>query len=367
MASDEQRQAIETAKAAILATGNTLDEFLQTIKTKKNYDFRQTHHYKALSALYPRDKFAGILDLALTEEVPEEPTDPADPTDPPPTGTPAFPNAFFAGDFEDGTFRAYERLHDLTTRSTIVTSPTPNPLGFSKVAAIRVREIGETWVGGGDTSVAGDASYFGRNPPKPYELEGAVAVYRFAILLPSGNDARYPGRYRYPSAMQSGGKGRGFSVFWQLHEFQNGKWSNTIMETPSGLTVRSDGGTTAQHGPESFDFHEKVVGDGAGNAHLPFDRWHEFIVERKSTYKSGNGGYMRVTLNGRQIFPTSDMPASWRTMWYRADGQTKGYQYLQAGHYRASPRYWVNLLSDYDDTTYSTPVVIGPTRASVGA
>jgi hypothetical protein len=274
-----------------------------------------------------------------------------------PRPAPLSSDIFFLMDFEHGTFSKNERGHDLTRESVVVTMK--NPSGFLGVGKMVV-SAKSCWPQGcwpsGSSSRSGQASFVGLNPPKPWELNGETAWYRGMFLLPSGKHPRYPGRYRYPARRQASGKGRGWTILWQLHEFQSGHSSNTIFLTSRGLEIRSVGGVY----PGDVDYHVR------GFTRPKFDKWHEFVVRATWTWEKDKGGRMDVWVNEKHLFPTADMPSSWRTQWYRPDGETKGYEYLQYGQYRADPVTYVGLSEDYEDTVYITPLIVGPTRKSVG-
>jgi hypothetical protein len=266
-------------------------------------------------------------------------------------------DTFFLMDFEHGTFSKNERRHDLTRESGVV--PIKNPSGFANVGKM-VASATSCWPQGcwpsGSSSRSGQAAFVGLNPPKPWELNGKTAWYRGMFLLPSGEHPRYPGRYRFPARKQAGGRGRGWTILWQQHEFQNGRWSNTLYLTPRGLEIRSVGGVY----PSDFDYHLKVF------RRPKLDKWHEFLVRATWTWEKDKGGRLDVWVNDQHLFPTADMPPSWRTQWYRSDGESKGYHYLQYGQYRADPVTHVGLPEGYEDTIYITPLAVGPTRRSVG-
>jgi hypothetical protein len=155
---------------------------------------------------------------------------------------------------------------------------------------------------------------------------------------------------------------------WHENDPPGGPFSSHIGISPAingaGLRVRSSGGTGSTGGV--IDFHEKHLTPA-----IPYNTWVEVLVmQRNSTYKAGTtdrvnpDGRMEVYRNGVMVFPTADMPASWRSYWYQTSDAGV---YLQIGHYRASPIQYVGLSADYEDTVYLGPVIIGPTRASVGA
>lgn len=225
---------------------------------------------------------------------------------------------------------------------------------------------------------------------RPYEREGATAVYRLRVLLPSGTDARYPGKFHaHPPAGQPASTGDGpgaWNTFLSFHEKaadgigQVGGMSPALgrsawQGSPGCLQMKWVGG----RGFAAWIEHRE--GDGTGKVlPLRFDHWYD-IVLRVLWSGRDDGGFAECWVDGQKWFGPGykylhgaewrTLPARWPTLWRHEDGRTATC-HTTVGHYRRGSRSYPGAtraaFADYgDDTIYMDEFLVGPTLASVGA
>lgn len=260
-------------------------------------------------------------------------------TEVPPTG------AYFVGNFDTGNLSQWPDLSN-ANGAKVVTSPIFGTAGYSLKC---------TTTNAPDSSVGGDACYVQRGTNDPWQQEGTEAWYRFKLLLPSGNDARYPGSW-------SPQGGSGWNMFAEWHEPGGYGYSPYFGAWAGGtcLMMRWVPGNNGNW------LYAKDV-DGAGNP-IPIqkDHWYDMLIH--VVWSSSNSrGRVEWWLDGRQAYPTANgkdaygnpLPATFQTMHPSKTDPSRGASpFWQVGHYRGT--------ATWTDTTYMDGVVVGPTRLSVG-
>lgn len=169
--------------------------------------------------------------------------------------------------------------------------------------------------------------------------------YRFQVLLPSGNNPAYPGRFTNEGQISSGS---GWDMFAEWHApygdgascaSMNGDFVGT--NGSNQLLLRVGGGYECS--PTYVYSHDSTP--------LQYDHWYDIVVH--FTYSADpNVGFYEWYVDGRLI-GSGHTP----TIWQYRNGALAGWRY-QVGLYRGHV--------DWTDTVYIDGAVAGPTRTSVG-
>jgi Polysaccharide lyase len=214
-------------------------------------------------------------------------------------------------------------------------------------------------------SNSGPQSMVNHNINQAYEKAGAETWYRLRMLLPSGTNASYPGKF---NAVQTCCEG--WNTFWSWHEYQVGGMSPAIGRStwcgvPAGcLQVKWVGGRGTAYYVDDKDASGKGIP-------LKFDHWYTILVHVKWSHLASDG-YAEVWIDGRQMFGPGigGVPQRFATLWAHTDGRPAAV-HMTVGHYRRGSSSYNGSTtgghSNYgDDTTYVDDLLIGPTRTSVG-
>jgi polysaccharide lyase-like protein len=260
-------------------------------------------------------------------------TSPPRPVSPAPQPTPP---AFFVGDFDTGDLSQWPYLGDAHGIS-VVPSPTSDSAYAARVVTTNVP----------DSSIYGDGSYVQQGSfDLPWENAGADVWHHMNLLLPSGNDPRYPGRFKgYVLGTPMGG----WNDFMEWHNrpgFGRGSSFVGTQALDDGshiLLLRIWGGT------EPDGVQVRVEGP-----RITFDHWYDILVRQRWSSDPAVG-YVEWWVDG-----TRRWAGNAATLWRDTDGSNGGGDggvLFEVGHYRYS--------ADWTDTVYVDGVKVGPTRDSV--
>ena len=248
----------------------------------------------------------------------------------PPSAPVPVPPPWFVGDFDTGDLSQWPYLGDAHGVS-VVSRPTRN--GSSRFAA----KAETTDVP--DSSVGGDASYvetgsFGL----PWENDGGDAWFSMSVLLPSGSNPSYPGKFT-PSPSS------GWNMFMEWHI------SPGVAGSSPYVGVRNSGGAPRLvmrlvGGPEGSP-DTRWIDDPAA---LQFDHWYDIQVHMRWS-PDPSVGYAEWWVDGTRLFA-----GSFATLYRRSGGGASSVMF-DAGHYRGT--------QSWTDTVYFDGVKVGPTRSSV--
>lgn len=245
---------------------------------------------------------------------------------------------YFVGDFETGDLSQWPDLFDATNgRVTVVSSPV-TPFGKSRYSAKVVTTNAP------DSSVSGDASTVAGAYGNRWERLGSDTWYRTQLLLPSGTNPAYPGKFTINASHGQ----RGWNMFMEWHNPPctdcPGNYNSSYVGVASGrprLAFRVSGGNALRPSYRtSISKHP-----------LRYDHWYDVVVRFVYSAKRTLGRY-EVWVDRKRLF-AGRAP----TVYRMPDGRVRGNRF-QVGHYRGT--------TDWTDTVYVDGVRVGPTRASVG-
>lgn len=246
---------------------------------------------------------------------------------------------YFVGDFETGDLTQWPYLGDAGLSRTppgseVVSSPVP-PGNSHALKAY--------------TELGASAAYVEQNDFQlPWEVIGANTWHRMRILLPSGTNPAFPGKFTV-------NKPGGWNIFVEWHNRTDAAsgWPNVpdsylspyigIHNNGKGtprFVFRTAGGTPRN--PVLKEFYHP-------SAYQP-DRWYDMLVHFIVS-DDPSVGFFEWYVDGRLIV-SGHAPTGYRL----ADGSSGAL--FEVGHYRA--------FTTTPDTVYIASVMAGPTRASVG-
>jgi hypothetical protein len=248
----------------------------------------------------------------------------------PATAAVAIPPPYFVGDFETGDLSQWPYLGDAHGVS-VVGTPTSGP-------ASRHAAKAET-TNAPDSSNGGDASYvetgsFGL----PWENDGADAWFGMAVLLPSGANPAFPGKFT-----SSPSSGWNMFMEWHISPGVGGSSPYVGVRNSNGaprLVLRLVGGPEANPQTQWVD----------DPTPLQYDHWYDISVRMKWSPNPAIG-YAEWWVDGVRKFADS-----FPTLYSRNDGTASSVMF-DAGHYRGTQA--------WTDTVYFDGVRVGPTRSSV--
>jgi hypothetical protein len=248
----------------------------------------------------------------------------------PATAAVAIPPPYFVGDFETGNLSQWPYLGDAHGMNVVAT-PTS---GRTSRYAARADTTNAP-----DSSTGGDASYVETGSfDLPWENDGTDAWFGMAVLLPSGTNPAFPGKFT-PSPSS------GWNMFmeWHISPGVGGSSPYVGVRNSNGaprLVLRLVGGPEANPQTQWVD----------DSAPLQYDHWYSIDVRMKWS-PNPTIGYAEWWVDGVRKFA-----GSFPTLYSRNDGTASSVMF-DAGHYRGT--------QSWTDTVYFDGVRVGPTRSSV--
>jgi Polysaccharide lyase len=243
---------------------------------------------------------------------------------------------YFVGNFESGNLRQWGYLGD-AHGAVVVKSPT-----FDRTSRYALRC---TTTNAPDSSVDGDGCYlqYGTFDAK-WSAAGSDVWYRIQVLLPSGRNQAYAGRFR-PSPPG------GWDMFMEWHNSPCASCPGSYLSPYVGVVKRGNRASLA---------FRMVGGDATNPTYtyatdprpIAYDRWFDMLVHIRWS-SDASQGRAEWFVDGRRLYSRSVA-----TLFRLPDG-SESKTMLSVGHYRAT--------ETETDTVYLDGIVAGPTRASIAS